>query len=91
MNQPEYCTECAKCDRQDARNRRVVFAMRRLLASLVVTPAIAVAYFSLYAVLVALGAQPIIAPTEVFTIGLFLGALVSVAFSFLALIPKHRR
>lgn len=55
------------------------FVVRRAVASVVITPAVAGLYFYLYAGLVAVATEPA-PPSEVWSNGLVLGLMVSVWF-----------
>jgi hypothetical protein len=56
------------------------YAYRRLVAGLLVIPAVAIAWVSFYATLVGLGAEPTASVGQVFTDGLMFGLLVEILF-----------
>ena len=64
------------------------FAIRRLLAGVVIVPAIAGTYFVGYASLVGAGATPTATPSEVWNNGLLFGAVATLWFSLSALVKK---
>lgn len=57
------------------------YVARRLVAGVVVTPLVAGIYFVLYLDLMLLGAKATGTPSQVFTDGLLIGAIVSVWFA----------
>lgn len=56
------------------------FVIRRAVASVVLTPLVAVGWVFVYAGLIALGGEPSSTIGEVFVNGLWLGGIVSVMF-----------
>lgn len=64
----------------------IVYVMRRLAASIIITPAFAGAYVIGYALLVAWGAGQAHTLNEIIANGLMGGAIVSLAFVFLPLL-----
>ena len=77
-------------DNPQKSRRKMKFAIRRLLASVILTPAVAGLYFVIYASLVGLGANPTATPSEVWTNGLWLGVAVSLWFVISALVKKGK-
>jgi len=69
--------------------RKSVIAVRRLLASVIITPAIAAVYVLIYALLVAYGAEPAHTALGVALIGLWFGAVASLAFALAPLVWKR--
>jgi hypothetical protein len=68
--------------------RTSVVVARRLLASIVITPAIAGAYVLGYALLVANGARQSSTLNEIIANGLFIGAVASLVFCLSAFSKK---
>jgi hypothetical protein len=58
------------------------FYIRRAVLGVVATPIMAGAYFLIYALLIGAGGTPTSTPQEVFSNGLWIGAFISVAFTF---------
>jgi hypothetical protein len=69
--------------------RKSVVVARRLLASVVLTPAIAGVYALIYTLLVAYGAEPAHTALGVALNGLWLGAVASLAFALAPLVWKR--
>ena len=69
--------------------RKSVVVVRRLLASVILTPAIAALYVLIYALLVANGAEPTNTALGVAIDGLWLGGLFSLAFALAPIIWKR--
>ena len=70
--------------------RKSVVVVRRLLASVIITPAIAATYLVIYTALVALGAEPTNTALGVALDGLWIGALASLAFALAPLVWKRK-
>jgi hypothetical protein len=70
--------------------RKSVIVVRRLLASVVITPLVALAYLLIYALLVAYGATPTNTPTGILLDALMLGVLASLMFALAPLAWKRK-
>jgi hypothetical protein len=70
--------------------RKSVVVARRLLASVVITPAIAGVYVLIYTLLVAYGAEPTDTALGVALNGLWFGAVASLAFALAPLVWKRK-
>jgi hypothetical protein len=69
--------------------RKSIVIVRRLLASVVITPAIAGVYVLIYTLLVAYGAEPTDTALGVALNGLWFGAVASLAFALAPLVWKR--
>ena len=69
--------------------RKSVVVVRRLLASVILTPAIAALYVLIYALLVANGAEPTNTALGVALDGLWIGGVASLVFSLMPLAWKR--
>jgi len=63
------------------RKQNLIFAVRRLLAGIVIIPIVAVAYFVLIALLVVMGSEPTATAEETLNFGLVVGVAVHLMFS----------
>jgi hypothetical protein len=70
--------------------RKSVVVVRRLLASVILTPLVALAYLLGYTALVALGAEPTNNALGVALDGLWIGALASLMFALAPLFWKRK-
>jgi hypothetical protein len=64
------------------------YTLRRLVFGVVITPAVALAYTIGYGALVAVGTGGFSPIGEVWSNGLFMGVVVSLAFSVSAIFPR---
>jgi hypothetical protein len=60
----------------------IKYVIRRAIAGIVIVPAVATAWFVIYAVLVGLGATPTSSPAEVWGMGVMLGITLTVYLMF---------
>jgi hypothetical protein len=72
------------------KGKQMKYAFRRLLAGVVITPLVAIAYLVGYALLVGAGAEPTSNASEVWTNGLVLGVMVSLVFAGSALVKAGK-
>ena len=70
--------------------RKSVVVARRLLASIILTPAIAAVYVLIYALLVANGAEPTNTALGVALDGLWIGGVASLFFALAPLVWKRK-
>lgn len=64
------------------------YVMRRLLAGVILTPIVALAYSALYAYLVLIGGEPTSSPSEVFATGIGIGVVCALALQIPSLMKK---